>query len=702
MSGKKILITGGCGFIGQHLAKKLIEQGNSIELLDIRPPDFSSAQMRYIKGDVRDGAIAGKCVAGCDMVIHAAAIVGVEAYVRQPDEVIDVNVSGSKIILDACLRYAKPVLLTSTSEIYGNNGLDLDEEASGVYGPPSQARWCYAVSKAACEHLAFGLGAKGLRFVITRYFNVYGPGMTAQGGGRVLYRFIKALRGGLPVPLVDGGDAVRCFCYITDAVDATLGLLEALGSGKREVIRRAFNIGHVEPVSMRELAQRLVRLTGHAAGVADVEGRAVFGRGYQDIERRVPDVTAIRDAIGFQAGISLDDGLLKTLEAEGLPVAREAAVRPPPVIPWVRPHFSVNDALLQNLRKLLQSGRVTNDGPAVAAFEREAARYLGVADTIAVSSGSHALLLSARALGCKGSAVLPSFSFISTLSALVHAGLKPVFCDVDPGRWTLSPDHLATLARENNDVSLVVPVNSYGVPPDMAAILSAASRTGLKVLYDDAHGFGSEIQGLRNYPGVDIRIISLHATKSLPAVEGGLIICADKDTAGRIRQMRSHGLALPRESSMPGVNCRMDELRATIASNSLLNFDRLLRQRSGYALRLRAHMERRCGNFFILQQLPGNATSNHTNLAVLVPAAATAGIQPVIEMFASFGVETRRYFYPPLHKLEYLGNKNHAGLPVTDRLFETLLCLPLHSNMTELELERIERALTGVAGMQDK
>ena len=696
MNRNTILITGGCGFLGQHITKKIIEQGHRVVILDISKPNFSFPGVHYVEGDVRDDKIVRDCVSQCDLVIHAAAVVGVEAYLKKPEEVIDVNVNGTKVTLKTSLEYGKPVLLISSSEVYGNNCLDLDEETVGVYGPPSQSRWCYAVSKAASEHLAFGLGAKGLRFVIVRYFNIYGPGMTNKEGGRVLRRFLNAIREERAILLIDGGNAIRCFCYISDAVDGTLFLLKALYKENPAVLGHAFNIGTVEPVSIRELAERLICLTGHRAGVKVVNGQSIFGKGYKDIERRVPDVTAIEKSVGFRSSVSLDEGLRKTLDSEGLLRITEAQITQP-FIPWIRPNFNPDSELMNNFRKLLQSGHVTNDGPTVVAFESEVACYLGVNNVIVVSSGSHALLLSAYALGCTGRAILPSFSFIATLSALIHTNLKPVFCDVDIARWTMSLDHLKILLREYQDVSLVVPVNSYGVPPDIEAILSTVLPYGVKVLYDDAHGFGSEIKGYRNYPGVYIRTISLHATKVLPAIEGGLIICEDRMIADRIRQLRSHGLTLTLESSTPGFNSRMDELRAAIGRHSLWNFDKILFQRRHYAQRLRTFIEHHCHNFFINQQIPEDIVSNYTNLAVRIPNAEVIGMQSIITQFHQLGIETRRYFYPALHKLDYFKGRKQVELPVTECLSQTLLCLPLYSYMAESELRRIEFALTNVA-----
>ena len=252
-------------------------------------------------------------------------------------------------------------------------------------------------------------------------------------------------------------------------------------------------------------------------------------------------------------------------------------------IPWVRPDFEPDDALMRELREILESGQVTNDGPRVARFEEAVATYLGVEDVVAVGSGSAALLLPAVAMGGGGRAILPAFTYIATLSAVIHAGYEPVFCDVDPVRWTMDPEHLDHLLRRTRGVTLVVPVNAYGVPPDLDAVRSLAQRHGARILYDDAHGFGTEYGDERHPEGFGIRALSLHATKAMPAVEGGLIVADDAAMTARLRRLRSHGLDSPQVRSEPGFNARMDELRAAIALHGLGRYGAVLDRRRACA-----------------------------------------------------------------------------------------------------------------------
>jgi len=365
----------------------------------------------------------------------------------------------------------------------------------------------------------------------------------------------------------------------------------------------------------------------------------------------------------------------------------------PERIPWVRPRFEPDDGLMAELRECLESGQVTNDGPRVARLEEALARYLGAPDAVTVSSGAMALLLSASALGGGGRAILPAFTYIATLAALVHAGFEPVFCDVDPARWTLDPGHLEELLARVAGVTLVVPVNAYGVPPDLDALHALARGHGARVLYDDAHGLGSELRGRRHHEAGAVRCLSLHATKVLPAVEGGLVVAAAPDLLARLRRLRSHGLDVPLERSVPGFNARLDELRATLAMHGLERFDATLDRRRAYGARLRAAIAA-TGGIFVNQLHPPDVRSNFANLPLHVPAPGPGGVDAVAARFLAAGIQTRRYFHPPLHHLEAFRG---ASLPVTERLCRGMLCLPLHARMEEPVLERLEAAVAAVA-----
>jgi nucleoside-diphosphate-sugar epimerase len=314
-----ILITGGAGFIGASLAQRFLTSGLSVTVLDIAPFDRLPPQagLTCIQGDVRDDALVDQLVASSGRVIHLAAVVGVDEYMSDPALVLDVNIQGTQAVFQACMRHSRPVLFTSSSEVYGTNSEALEETSPRVYGSYRSPRWSYALSKAVGEQYAQAYAKEGLTHVTVRFFNIYGPGLDRPGEGRVISKFLGHIQNGTPLPLVDGGRAVRAYCFVTDAMDATAKLALAVGPGSK-VNGRAFNVGRVEPISVRDLAQRMIALTGHTAGTVDIAGEDFFGENFEDIPRRVPDVTALSEAIGFEARIDLDEGLSLTLEALGL------------------------------------------------------------------------------------------------------------------------------------------------------------------------------------------------------------------------------------------------------------------------------------------------------------------------------------------------------------------------------------------------
>lgn len=697
-STKPVLVTGAAGFLGAALCEALLSRGFSVLALDVAEPDRRLGALRgrleFVSGDVRDRALVSSLVARSSRVAHLAAVVGVDDYVQRPSEVFDVNVQGTRSVFDACLEHRVPVLFSSTSEIYGRNPGLLHEEAATVLGPTSHARWVYAVSKLAGEHMAFALARAGLCFTIVRYFNVYGPLMDAPGRGRVLAKFIGALQKNEPLTLVDGGEAVRSFCWIDDAVEATQRLLLGLDEGA-SFASKAVNVGRSEPVTIRALAELVLSLSRPSPGTVDVPGETFFGPGFEEIPTRVPVVDRLGTAVDYVAPTSLAEGVRRLLAYWDL-LREDAPAAAPRQVRYVQPRFESGEALQQEVGRLLASGRVTNDGPVLARFERRVARWLGVDEVVGVSSGAAALAVAVRALGIgRGRVVLPSFTYLATLSAFVHEGLTPVFCDVDPDSFTLDPGALERVLASTPDVSVVAPVNVYGVAPDLASIVALARAVGAKVVYDDSHGMGTEVDGLRLPPGPDATTFSLHATKTLPAVEGGLIHAPDAGVRARARRLRAHGLdSADVLASTEGWNARLDELRATIGLSSLEVLDAALATRRRAAERLEA-AALACGGFWRLQTPQAGVLSSRQNLVVLATSLPAGGCDELVRAFAGEGVEVRRYFDPPLHLMRrWAGDWN---LPVTESVWSHLLCLPLHSAMDERDVAQVARALKVVA-----
>ena len=311
----KVLITGGAGFLGSHLAEAWIDRGHEVTVLD----PASDLKVRHLRANPRFRAIRESVlnreileglVAWSDLVYHLAAVVGVEHYVGDPYQVLTVNINGTQDLLTAAFRHQKKVVFTSTSEVYGRNtAVPFHEDSDRVLGSTRTDRWCYSTSKAAGEHFCFAFARMGLRVVVLRYFNVYGPRLDQMDRGRVITIFMGQLLRGEPLTVIGDGAQTRTFAYVEDAVRATVQ------AGLRpEAEGLAINVGSEDEVSILELAERMIRISGSPSRVIRVPQEAVYERGYEDIPRRVPAVRRMWEILGVRADTPLDDGLKRTIE----------------------------------------------------------------------------------------------------------------------------------------------------------------------------------------------------------------------------------------------------------------------------------------------------------------------------------------------------------------------------------------------------
>jgi UDP-glucose 4-epimerase len=310
-------VTGGAGFIGSHLVEALLERGGQVTVLD----DLSTGQLpnigdvctdtrlRFVQGSILDELMVDELVHSVDTVVHLAAAVGVKLIVAQPLRSFITNLRGTEIVLEAAHRYRRPILLASTSEIYGkNDGDGLTEMSDRIFGAPSVARWSYATSKAADEVLAFAYHEeRGLPITIARFFNTVGPRQSAAYGMVIPTLVDQALSG---VPLTVHGDGLqrRCFCHVADLVTAILQLLDEPAANGQ-----VFNIGATQEITMLDLAHEVVRLAESASEVHLISYEDAFESGFEDMRRRVPDVGKITALTGWMPTRSLDDILGETI-----------------------------------------------------------------------------------------------------------------------------------------------------------------------------------------------------------------------------------------------------------------------------------------------------------------------------------------------------------------------------------------------------
>lgn len=307
----KILVTGGAGFIGSHLSEDLLKGGHSVLALDNLStgtyenilPIENNRHFKFIKGDILDEKLVDKSVRGVDAVYHLAAAVGVELVVKKPLESLTTNIKGSENILNKACKYKKKVLVVSSSEIYGKNvNGPLKEDDDRVLGSPLKTRWGYSTAKAVDEMLAYVYYKdKGLPTVIVRLFNTVGP---RQSGayGMVLPRFVKQALANEPLTVYGPGSQTRCFLHVKDAVWAMIKLMELL-SATGEV----FNVGSQEEISIEDLAKRIIEITASKSKIIYIPYDQAYEEGFEDMPRRVPDITKIANLIGFKPTVILDD-----------------------------------------------------------------------------------------------------------------------------------------------------------------------------------------------------------------------------------------------------------------------------------------------------------------------------------------------------------------------------------------------------------
>ncbi|SEO46817.1 NAD-dependent epimerase/dehydratase family protein [Amycolatopsis saalfeldensis] len=307
----RYLITGGAGFIGSHLTEHLLGLGHEVVALDNLSTGTldnlagvsGHAGFRFVRGSVTDPASVESCMAGIDAVFHLAAAVGVFTILDKTMDSLRTNLHGTENLLDAALRHDVPILVASTSEIYGKNTASgLTEDADRIIGSPLKNRWSYAEAKALDETFAHLYAVEhGLRTVIVRPFNTVGPRQTGRYG-MVIPRFVTQALAGEPLTVFGDGQQTRCFCHVHDVVPALVALLS-----DESAYGKVFNLGSTEQTTISQLAERVITKTGSASSIAKVPYEEAYGEGYEDMQRRIPDCTRAYEQIGFSPTRTLDD-----------------------------------------------------------------------------------------------------------------------------------------------------------------------------------------------------------------------------------------------------------------------------------------------------------------------------------------------------------------------------------------------------------
>jgi UDP-glucose 4-epimerase len=312
----RVLVTGGAGFIGSHLVDLLLAEGHRVCVLD----DLSKGRLenlaqahKYVtvhQGSLLDRPLVEQLVEASDATFHLGAAVGVPNILADALAGIRTNVEGTLHVLAACAERSRPLVFASSSEVYGKSArVPMCELDDRVLGATSITRWSYSSSKALGEHAVLEAARRGLPVCVLRYFNAYGPRLAKSGLASVVASFIRSALAGEPLMVHGDGAQTRCFTYVTDTARATAAALHAVDRTGMQII----NVGSAREITMRELAERIVRLCGSRSPIECVPYARAFGTGFEDPPRRVPDTTRAKERLGWQPQVELDEGLARTI-----------------------------------------------------------------------------------------------------------------------------------------------------------------------------------------------------------------------------------------------------------------------------------------------------------------------------------------------------------------------------------------------------
>jgi UDP-glucose 4-epimerase len=315
----KALITGGAGFIGSHLAERLLKDGQEVTAID----NLSTGSLKNIEGfknnpkfdfvedDIRNAGLMETLVEQCEMVFHLAAAVGVKLIADSPVHTIETNIGGTEVVLETANKFGRRILIASSSEVYGKNEtVPFREDDDIVLGSTSLSRWSYACSKAIDEFLGLAFYQQyGLSVVIGRFFNTIGPRQTGQYG-MVVPRFVQRALRGEPVLIYGTGRQRRCFCYVEDLVDAIIALCNCEGAAGK-----VYNIGSDEEIAIEGLADKIIKMTDSKSEKEFIPYEKAYGRPIEDMMRRVPNLERIKEATGWEPKTNLAETLEIIIES---------------------------------------------------------------------------------------------------------------------------------------------------------------------------------------------------------------------------------------------------------------------------------------------------------------------------------------------------------------------------------------------------
>jgi UDP-glucose 4-epimerase len=314
----RVLITGGAGFVGSHLAEALLARGDEVFILDNLSTGSidnvvhlkSHPRFHYTIDTVSNEPVLAELIDRCDIVVHLAAAVGVKLIVEQPVHTIETNVHGTEVVLKHANKKKKLVLIASTSEVYGKSAdVPFREDADLVLGPTTKHRWAYACSKMIDEFLALAYWKeRKLPVIVVRLFNTVGPRQTGQYG-MVIPNFVRQALAGQPITVFGDGTQSRSFTYVGDVVKAMVALID-----EPRAVGQVFNIGNGHEITIRQLADKVKQMTGSSSEIVMVPYERAYEAGFEDMPRRVPDIGRIQSLVGYRPTVDLDETLTRVIE----------------------------------------------------------------------------------------------------------------------------------------------------------------------------------------------------------------------------------------------------------------------------------------------------------------------------------------------------------------------------------------------------
>lgn len=362
-------------------------------------------------------------------------------------------------------------------------------------------------------------------------------------------------------------------------------------------------------------------------------------------------------------------------------------------VPLIKPDLPSLEEISEPLREVIASGKVTNFGRYMAMFEKEASNYLGV-DTACVSSGTVGLILALQAAGLKPGEkiILPSFTFVATGQAVLYAGGEPIFAEVGED-FNLSLADLEFLLNKYADVTGVIPVHMFGIPTNTEEIQGLVEQIAkcrgkrIFVIYDAAHAFGSEVNGRKVGSFGDAEVFSFSVTKLLVSIEGGMVASRNIELIERVRKMRNYGIQENYNTYYPGLNAKMSEFHAIVGLYNLRRIRRLLEIRqckADYYLRQLSRLTQ-----FQIPKIPAGVTQTFKDFTILISKEKVEKRDTVMEFLADRGIETRAYFYPPLHKQDFFLCFADRELAFTEMLSRRVITLPFYTSITNAEMDYV-------------